>query len=170
MSVTLIPKLQTKIYQVRGQRVMLDSDLAELYGVTTTRLNEQVKRNSIRFPNDFSFVLDNNDLRGLMSQIATSNGRGGRRKATRVFTEHGAVMLASVLNSPQAVAMSLLVVRAFVELRTVSQSHLQIARKIKALEKQLATHDDEITELFSAIHKLIKAEPVKKTKIGYIQQ
>jgi hypothetical protein len=117
----------SRIVRVRGQRVLLDSDLAAVYGVTTARLNQQVNRNLDRFPSDFIFQLTDQELGVLMLQFATSkpraDGRGGTRKPPRMFTEHGAIMAATVLNSPRAVQMSVYVVRAFVKLREVLASN-----------------------------------------------
>jgi hypothetical protein len=112
--------LVNKIYEIKGHKVMLDSDLAELYGIETGRLNEQVKRNSERFPKDFMFQLSGDEWKVLMSQIAISkpkDGRGGRRKIPHVFTEHGVLMLSSVLNRPQAIQVNIQVVRIFTRIR-----------------------------------------------------
>jgi hypothetical protein len=119
-------EIATRILSIRGQRVMLDSDLAAVYGVSTRRFNEQVRRNEVRFPGDFSFELTDQEVENLKSQFATSSwmagAHGGRRKRPRVFTEYGAIMAASILNSPRAVQMSVYVVRAFVRLREVLAS------------------------------------------------
>ncbi len=160
----LIPQelIERKILLIRGQRVMLDSDLAKVYGVMTRRLNEQVKRNAERFPDDFSFVLTDEEVTSLMSQIATSKkGRGGRRKMPRVFTEHGAIMAANVLNSPVAIRASVQVVRAFVRLRQLLATHKELADKLAELEKKVVWHDAEIQAIFEAIKQLaeLPAEP-----------
>jgi len=154
------------IHLIRGQRVMLDSDLAALYGVTTGRLNEQVKRNRTRFPSDFMFQLTSAELAGLKSQIAISKpGRGGRRKLPHAFTEHGAVMLASVLNSPVAVAASIHVVRAFVQLRGMRAAHSDLARKPDELERR---YDAQFRTLFAAIRELMEPSPQPEPKrIGF---
>jgi len=115
IALTYLGRLDSKIYFFRAQRVMLDSDLAEIYGVSTTRLNEQFKRNRKRFPSDFAFQLDPQEFRHLISQTAISSSHGGRRQLPWVFTEHGAIMLASVLNSDIALEASVRVVRAFVQ-------------------------------------------------------
>ncbi len=124
-------QIEDRIYTVRGKRVMLDADLARLYGVTTKRLNEQIRRNIERFPEDFAFQLTNHEFADLRSQNATSNeplpGRGGRRYQPWAFTEHGAIMAASVLNTPRAVEVSVFVVRAFVKLRELSATHKELA-------------------------------------------
>jgi len=128
---------------------MLDSDLAELYQVSTKRLNEQVKRNKRRFPTDFMFQLSVEEAQVLRSQTATSKGRrGGRRYRPYAFTEHGAVMLATVLNSPVAVQASIQVVRAFVKLRELLSTHRKRAKKLADLEKGIEEHDEEITAIF----------------------
>jgi hypothetical protein len=118
-SSTVSTLIENKIYIIRGQKVMLDSDIAVLYEVTTKRLNEQVKRNKDRFPIDFMFRLSREEFENLKSHFATSNGYGGRRHLPYVFTEHGAVMLASVLKSPRAIEASIFVVRAFIKFREI---------------------------------------------------
>lgn len=136
------PEISQKIHIVRGQRVLLDSDLAVLYGVTTKVFNQAVKRNKDRFPGDFFLGLTSQEAASLRSQFVTSNihrtGRGGRRYLPLAFTEHGAVMAATILNSPRAIEMSVYVVRAFVRLRTLLASNTQFARKLDALEKSVA--------------------------------
>ncbi len=168
----LIPteRIEQRIFVVRGQRVMLDSDLAELYGVTTKRLNEQVKRNSGRFPGDFAFQLTPEEAEILRSQFATSKGRGGRRSLPYAFTEHGAIMLASVLNSERAIEASVFVVRAFVKLRSLLATHKEIAQKLTELERKLTGHDEDIKTLVAAMRQLM-AQPDSKTKrIGFHSQ
>ena len=133
-----IEPVEPTIRTIPGQRVILDSDLAKIYGTSTTRLNEQVKRNKNRFPSDFRFELTEPEWKSLISQIAISKkGRGGRRKLPYAFTEHGAVMAANVLNSERAVAMSVYVVRAFVKLREVLASTAELAKKLDTLERKL---------------------------------
>jgi phage regulator Rha-like protein len=149
---------------------MLDADLAELYGVTTKRLNEQAKRNIDRFPLDFMFLLTKQEAESLRSQIATlKRGRGQHRKyMPYVFTEHGAIMAASVLDSERAVQVSIYVVRAFVQLREMLSSNKALARKLNELERKLTTHDHAITELIEAIRQLMTPpEPKKKRPIGF---
>jgi hypothetical protein len=167
---TLIPaeRVDQLIFVVRGQRVILDSDLARLYGVTTARLNEQVKRNLDRFPLDFMFQLTKGEWEALISQIATSkSGRGGRRKLPSAFTEHGAVMAANVLNSPVAVRASIAVVRAFVRLRQLLVSHEELARKLDGLEKKFEKHDAQFRVVFDAIRQLMAPPPATRRKIGF---
>ena len=158
-----------RIFLVRGHRVMLDSDLAALYGVSTTRLNEQVKRNRRRFPSDFGFRLTPEEAADLKSQFATSSsGWGGRRKLPSVFTEHGAVMLASVLNSSVAIHASIQVVRAFIRLREMLSANADLARKLEELERK---YDAQFKVVFQAIKQLIESpqEPPKE-RIGFRRQ
>src|SRR5438309_427172 len=135
---------------------MLDSDLAAIYQVSTKRLNEQLRRNRSRFPVDFAFQLTGEELTDLRSQIATSKKRGGRRYLPWVFTEHGAIMLASVLNSDVAIQASVRVVRAFVYLREQLASNKKLAQKFAELEKRLDSHDESIATLFEAIRQLLE--------------
>ena len=163
-----IPEIEDKIFLIRKGKVMLDSDLAELYGVTTKRLNEQVRRNLDRFPKDFMFQLTKAEDQNLKSQIATSKkGHGGRRKLPYAFTEHGAIMLASVLNSERAVETSILVVRAFVRLRQMLFAHKEISRKISELEKRLTGHDQDLKAILTAIKQLMASPIVRKKQIGF---
>ena len=164
--------IEDRIFLVRGKKIMLDTDLAGLYGVTTSRLNEQVKRNAERFPDDFTFRLTNQEVANLMSQNATSRTgirkHGGRRKLPLAFTEHGAIMAASVLNSPRAVEVSVFVVRAFVKLRELSVSHKEITKKLDELERKVTGHDQAIAGLINAIRELMTpSEPKKKRPIGF---
>ena len=140
----LTPKpIEEQIFLVRGQKVLLDTDLAALYGVEVRALNQAVKRNEERFPPDFVFQLTAEENEGLRSQIVISkSSRGGRRYAPYAFTEHGAIMAASVLNSPRAVEMSIYVVRAFLRLRETLATHKELAAKLAELEQRLETHDD----------------------------
>ena len=161
-----------RILVLRGQRVLLDADLAILYGVTPKRLNEQVKRNRAKFPEDFTFQLTTPEFHSLRSQIATlDRGRGRHRKyAPLAFTEHGAIMAATVLNSPRAVEMSVYVVRAFVKLREVLASNIEFARKLEALEKSVATLDartrKQFEEVYAAIRALMAPPEPKARPIG----
>jgi ORF6N domain len=163
-----IAQLESAIYLIRGQRVMFDSDLAAIYGVTTKRLNEQVRRNISRFPEDFAFQLTAEELTNLRSQIATSSFHGGRRYRPWVFTEHGAIMLASVLNSDIAAQASVRVVRAFVRLREMVAANAQLASKLEELERRLDSHDEAIVDLFAALKQLLEPpEPPKRREIGF---
>jgi len=149
----------SRILSVRGQRVLLDADLAALYGVTTARLNQQVNRNLDRFPTDFLIQPTDQEVAVLMLQFATSkpraDGRGGRRKPPRLFTEHGAIMAATVLNSPRAVQMSVYVVRAFVKLRAVLASNSTLARRLETLERSVAALDADTRKQFDHVYEAI---------------
>ena len=152
------------IHTLRDQRVILDSDLAKVYGVTTTRLNQQVRRNAERFPVDFAFQVTADEFAGLMLQIATSKkGRGGRRKLPLAFTEHGAIMAANVLNSPRAVQMSVFVVRAFVKMREMLGDKRPLAEKLAELERRLTgrldVHEQAIVHILDEIKKLMEPLP-----------
>src|SRR5213595_374637 len=163
-----IANVEGTIHLVRGQRVMLDSDLAAIYGVTTKRLNEQLRRNRSRFPSDFAFQLTAEELTNLRSQIATSSFHGGRRYRPWVFTEHGAIMLASVLNSQIAVQASVRVVRAFVRLREMVAANVQLAAKLKELERRFDSHDEAIANLFAALKQLLEpTKAPKRREIGF---
>ncbi len=162
-----------RIHVIRGRRVILDSDLAALYGVGTKQFNQAVRRNLARFPADFMFQLTNQELGALRSQIVTSNeGRGGRRYLPYVFTEHGAIMAATILNSPRATEMSVYVVRAFVELRETFATHKELAKRLDELEdrieKKFATHDEALAEILSAIRSLMKSPETKRRPIGFV--
>ena len=165
---TQLDKFESTIYLVRGQRVMLDADLAGIYGTSTMRLNEQFRRNRKRFPKDFAFQLTREEFTNLISQIAISKkGRGGRRKLPWVFTEHGAIMLASVLNSEVAIQASVRVVRAFVRLREMVAANAQLAGKLAELEQRLDSHDEAIVDLFAALKRLFEPETKTKREIGF---
>jgi ORF6N domain len=170
--IILVDQIETLIRVIRGQTVMLDSDLAALYDVPTKVLNRQVKRNLERFPGDFCFELTQEEFESLRCQIGTSKGRGGRRYKPFVFTEHGAIMAASVLSSPQAVEVSVFVVRAFVKLRELALTHKELAQKLNELEKKVGSHDDAIRQLISAIRQLMTPpiEPKPKRRIGFKAQ
>lgn len=157
-----------RILLVRGNKVMLDVDLATLYGVETRVLVQAVKRNIRRFPGDFMFQLNNDEWAILRSQIVTSKGRGGRRYAPYAFTEHGALMLASVLNSDRAVEIGILVVRAFVRLRELLASNKELANRLEDMERRLTTHDQAITGLIDAVRQLMAPPVQKKRPIGFI--
>ena len=157
------------ILVLRGQRVLLDAELAGLYGVTTKRLNEQVKRNAARFPEDFMFRLTRAETEALnRSQIATgSQKHRDPRFPPYGFTEHGAIMAATILNSPRAVEMSLYVVRAFVRLRELLASNTALARKLNELEGKLKNHDEAIAAILSAIRELMNPPAPKRRGIGF---
>lgn len=158
-----------KILYFRGHKVMLDADLSLLYGVTTKRLNEQIKRNQKRFPSDFMFRLNDREFKQLVSlrsQFATSK-RGGRRYQPYVFTEQGVAMLSSVLNSDRAIEVNIQIMRAFVKLRELMLSHKGLANKIEALEHKYKDHDEKIVMIYHAIKQLIAEDERPKKKIGF---
>jgi hypothetical protein len=160
--------VESRILFLRHQRVILDADIATLYGVPVKRLNEQVKRNQTRFPADFMFQLTEKEHAALRSQIATSKkSRGGRRYTPYAFTEHGALMAATVLNSKRAVQMSVFVVRAFVRLREMLATNRRLAGKIDELENRLDTHDSTIQDLIEAIKELMTPEEPSRMRIGF---
>jgi hypothetical protein len=160
--------VESRILVLRNHKVILDTDLAELYGVPVKQLNQQVKRNQERFPEDFMFQLTPKEYEDLRSQSATSKtGRGGRRYAPYAFTEHGAIMAATVLNSERAVEMSVFVVRAFVRLREMLTNNHELATKIDELERRLDTHDTSIQDLIEAIKELMAPEAPTGRKIGF---
>ena len=164
---TLSPQaLAGRIVVIRGQRVLLDAELAQLYEVETKRFNEQIKRNLTRFPSDFMFRLTDEEFESLRSQFATSK-RGGRRYLPLAFTEHGAIMAASVLNSDRAVEMSVYVVRAFVQLRTVLLDHKALADKLTALERRVSHHDKSLAEVIDAIRALMAQPKPANRPIGF---
>ena len=167
-ALVLAKKVGSKILVLRNQKVILDTDLAELYGVSVKQLNQQIKRNRERFPKDFAFVLTKPEYEDLRSQIVTSNsGRGGRRYLPHAFTEHGAIMAASVLNSKRAIEMSIFVVRAFVQMRQAIARNQHIVSKLAELEARLDTHDGEIQELMEAIRELLAPLPASNRRIGF---
>ena len=163
-----------KIHTLRKLKVVLDSDLAVLYGVPTKRLNEAVRRNAERFPDDFCFQLTSEEVANLRSQFATlrSSGHGKHSKhRTQVFTEHGALMAATILRSPRAVQMSLYLVRAFVQMRSELQTNLTILKRLAEVDRKLLEHDSVLREVITRLQPLLDApdEPEKplKRKIGF---
>jgi len=164
--------VRSRIYLLRGKKLLLDSDLAELYGVETKRLNEQVRRNLSRFPADFMFQLTDQEVAGLRSQIATlKTGRGSHRKYTPyAFTEQGIAMLSSVLHSERAVQVNIAIMRAFVQMRELALSNRELARKLDALERKHAEHDRQFVVVFDAIRQLMTPVEKQKRKIGFGQE
>jgi hypothetical protein len=154
---------------LRGQRVILDRELAAIYGATTKRLKEQVKRNRDRFPEDFMFQLTAEEAERSRSQIATLNSGRGQNIKYRpyAFTEHGAIQVANVLHSPRAIAMGVYVVRAFVHLRDLLASNKALAQKLNDLEHKLRNHDEAIAAILSAIRELMNSPPPKRRGIGF---
>jgi len=177
-----VEEVQRRIHPIRGHRVMLDADLARFYGVTTFNLNKAVSRNLERFPGDFAFYLTREESRNLIFQFGisspetadpervstTKRGYGGTRKPARVFTEQGVAMLASVLRSHRAAAISVAIVRAFVQLRELLSTHRELADKFNELERKLEGHDTAIANLFEAIRQLLAPDhPAHDRKIGF---
>jgi hypothetical protein len=167
----LIPgaNIENKILLIRGQKVMLDSDLAALYGVTTFNLNKAVKRNLDRFPDDFMFQLDQQEVANLIFQNGISKAaHGGRRYRPYVFTEQGVAMLSSVLRSPRAVKVNIAIMRVFVRLRSLLTGHAELAKKLSELEHHIQHHDQQIQSIFQAIRKLMMPPPEPPRKqIGF---
>jgi hypothetical protein len=178
--------LSRKIYLIRGQRVMLDSDLAALYGVSTTRLNEQVTRNRERFPEDFAYHLTLKEFRDLKSQIAISSSQGaedqpteetpratsehgGRRKPPMVFTEHGVAMLSSVLRSPRAVQVNIEIVRAFVRLRRLLAAPGELVEQLQQLAQTVDLHDEQIRAITQVLQQMMapRSDDREKPRIGF---
>lgn len=174
MSLELIaaPAIEKRIFVVRGRQVLLDEDLADLYGVETKRLIQQVKRNIKRFPEDFMFQLDKKETEALRSQIATSNdGRGGRRYTPYVFTEQGVAMLSGVLRSDRAIAVNIEIMRTFVELRRITISYAALHERLETLEREMTArldgHDEQLEQIFKVLHQLISPPPRTKKPVGF---
>lgn len=158
--------VMSKIYVIRDQKVMLDEDLADLYGLETRRLNEQVKRNKSRFPEDFMFTLTEHEFADLKSQNATSSW-GGRRKLPNAFTEHGLLMLSSVLNSPQSIQVNIQIMRIYIRIREMLLAHKDVFLRVEQVEKHLMKHDQKIELLFTYLSKFIEKEDEPRTEIGF---
>ena len=158
--------LMNKIYLIRGQKVMLDEEIAELYQVETKRLNEQVKRNSERFPEDFMFQLTVQEFENLKSQFATSSW-GGRRKLPYAFTEQGVAMLSSVLNSTVAIQVNIQIIRIFTKMRELLLTNKDILLKLEKLEKDVSGNKQDIALIFEALKQLLAAPKVKRRMIGF---
>lgn len=163
--------IERKIYLIRAQKVMLDRDLAELYGVETRVLNQAVRRNNKRFPKDFMFSLTRDEIMRI-SQIVISSGHSGRgtlkySKSVLAFTEQGVAMLSSVLNSERAIQANIAIMRAFVKLREMISKHKELASKLFELERKIERHDEEIKVIFDAIRQLMRQPETKKRKIGF---
>jgi len=162
------PAVEKKILVVRGRQVMLDEDLADLYGVETKVLVQQVKRNARRFPPDFMFQLTKAEAETLRSQFVTSNsGRGGRRYAPYVFTEQGVAMLSGVLRSDRAIAVNIEIMRAFVEMRRIAGSYAAIEKRLEQIERGMGEHDNQLEQIFKALRQLISPPPRSKHPIGF---
>jgi hypothetical protein len=167
-AIVVARKVDSKIFVLRGQRVILDADLAELYGVQVRHLNQQVKRNAKRFPLAFRFQLSPHELKILRSQnVISSESHGGARYRPYAFTEHGAIMAATVLNSERAVEMSVFVVLAFVRMRRAIAGNRHILTKLAELERRLESHDADIEGLMDAIRELISPAEPTRSRIGF---
>ena len=162
-----IERIQQLILLIRGKKVMLDTDLARLYGVPTKRLNEQVKRNRDRFPQDFMFQLSAEEKTEVVAKCDHLASLKFSPTYPYAFTEHGAIMLAAVLNTPRAIEVSVFVVRAFVRLREILTTHKELAHKLAELESKIETHDEAIRSLVSAIRQLMAAPERPAKKIGF---
>jgi hypothetical protein len=165
-----VDRIQQRIMLIRGHRVMLDHDLAELFGVSTKRLNEQVKRNAERFPDDFMFQLTPDEKAEVVANCDHLSKLRFSPVLPNVFTEHGAIMAANVLNSPRAVQASVHVVRAFVQLRQMLATHRELAHKLAELERRVGTHDQAILDIMAAIRELMEQQAIptpEKPKIGF---
>ncbi len=161
-------KVDSKIFVLRGQRVILDRDLAELYGVQVRQLNQQAKRNAKRFPPAFRFQLSLHELKILRSQnVISSQGHGGTRYLPYAFTEHGAIMAATVLNSERAIEMSVFVVLAFVRMRRAIAGNRNVLTKLAELERRLEGHDTDIQDLMNAIRELMSPPEPTRSRIGF---
>ena len=158
--------IMNKIYLIRGEKVMLDSDLGELYQVTTKRLNEQVKRNQDRFPEDFMFQLAKEEWQNLKSQFATSSW-GGRRTLPYVFTEHGVLMLSSILNSKRAIKVNVQIMRIYTKMRKMLLTHQDLLIKMNELEAKVGNHDKSIKQIFAYLKALIKEKDQPREPIGF---
>jgi hypothetical protein len=165
-------EIETRIHIIRGQRVMLDFQLAELYCVATKVLNQAVERNAKRFPSDFAFHLTGQEVTDLKSQIVTSSlGHGGRRKLPRAFTEHGLAMLSSVLHSPTAVRVNIEIMRAFVRLRRLLATPGELVAQLQKLAETVQLHDTQIKNVIDVLRKMMDPplEPTPKRRIGFIE-
>ena len=161
-------KIEQRILMIRGEKVIIDADLAEFYGVPTKRLNEQVKRNKERFPEDFMFQLNEDEKSEVVAKCDHLNKLKFSNALPFAFTEHGAIMAASVLNSTQAAEVSIFIVRAFVKLRQAITDYKDLTRKISQIERHLSGHDEQINAIIKTIKQLIQPAPVpKKRRIGF---
>ncbi len=167
-AIVVARKVDSKIFVLRGQRVILDTDLAELYGVQVRHLNQQVKRNAKRFPLAFRFQLSPHELKILRSQnVISSKGHGGTRYRPYAFTEHGTIMAATVLNSERAIEMSVFVVLAFVRMRRAIAANRHVLAKLAEVERRLENHDADIQDLMDAIRELIEPPEPPRRRIGF---
>ena len=157
-----LEKIQTKIYEIRGQKVMFDFDLAELYEVETKNLNLAVKRNLRRFPLDFMFQLNKSEWEGLRLQIETSKGRGGTRYLPYAFTEQGVAMLSGILNSDKAINMNIAIMRAFVEVRKVLLMQTDLKEQLREIKEKLGEHDVQLNQIYDAMENLLDEKAAQR--------
>ena len=162
-----VARIQKSIFLIRGQKVLLDMDLAEFYGVETRSLIQALKRNIERFPSDFVFQLDQDEFDSLRSQIVISKGKGGRRYLPYAFTEQGVAMLSSVLRSKRAIQVNVAIMRTFVKLREILLTHKELAHQLVDLERRLEDHDEQIQTIFEAIRQLMTPPAKPRKKIGF---
>jgi ORF6N domain. len=169
MSQKIIPieRIAQRIRHLRGEKVLFDSDLAQLYGVTTGNLNKAVNRNRHRFPSDFMFQLTAEEAKRLIFQFGISKRRGGRRHMPYAFTEQGVAMLSSVLNSERAVKVNIAIMRAFVNMRRMLETNRELARKFSELERRVGKHDEEIAAIIEAIRQLMAPAEKPRREIGF---
>ena len=160
--------ITSKTYLIRGLKVMIDKDLAELYGVTTSNLNKAVKRNFERFPEDFMFQLNEDEFNNLIFQIGTSSW-GGTRKLPYAFTEQGVAMLSSVLNSKQAIMVNIQIIRIFTRMKQMMLTHKDILLKLEKLEREVSVHDEKIKLIFDYLKKLLTQPKQARPQIGFKQ-
>ena len=167
-SIIPVGKIENRILLIRGEKVIVDADLAGFYGVPTKRLNEQVKRNVNRFPADFMFQLTKSEKSEVVANCDHLENLKYSRALPYAFTEHGAIMAASVLNTPRAIEVSVFIVRAFIKLRQIIAGHKELQRKISKIENRLIDHDEQIVELVDLIKQLLNPKlPPKKRRIGF---
>ena len=166
-SILPLGRVERRILLIRGQKVILDADLADLYGVTTKRLNQQVNRNRLRFPEDFVFQLTSEEKNEVVANCDHLSKLKFSPVRPYAFTEHGTIMAASVLNTPRAIEVSIFVVRAFVKLREMVATHRELARKLSKLEQRFQDHDKKIEVIFEAIRQLMAPPEEKRKKIGF---
>ncbi len=163
-----VEKIENRILLIRGEKVIIDADLAKFYGVPTKRLNEQVKRNKGRFPKDFMFRLSSDEKAKVVANCDHLNKLKYSKALPYAFTEHGAIMAASVLNTPNAIEVSVFIVRAFIKLRQLLASHKELQRKMSQIEGRLTDHDEQIIELINLVKSLLSPKtPPKKRRIGF---
>lgn len=167
-SLVAVGRIENRILLIRGEKVLIDSDLAEFYGVPTKRLNEQVKRNSERFPRDFIFQLNAKEKSEVVANCDHLRNLKFSKTNPYAFTEHGAIMAASVVNSPKAIETSVFIVRAFIKMREMVSGQKELQRKISDIENKLSKHDEDIVQLVALIKRLLAPEPPpKKRRIGF---